>query len=180
MTYRRFEELPVWADAIDLAVRTFAFSSTGSPRQYTGLRNQLEWAVVPISNNIAEGFERRTNQKLLTFLYIARGSAGEVRSMFTLLERLPGSSAEADEVVRPKAAVEGVSRQLGRWIESIKDSGFRGTRARTSGVGQAEADAQRRWEFLEQIDHYKMENTRRCFGSLSDEGTVNPEADEGS
>ena len=34
-----------------------------------------------MANNIAEGFERGTTNELLTFLYIARGSAGEVRSM---------------------------------------------------------------------------------------------------
>jgi hypothetical protein len=39
------------------------------------------------ANNIAEGFERGTTNELLAFLYIARGSAGEVRSMLCLLER---------------------------------------------------------------------------------------------
>jgi four helix bundle protein len=54
------------------------------------LRDQLERAAVSVSNNIAEGFERGTTQELLTFLYIARGSCGEVRSMPSLLEHLPG------------------------------------------------------------------------------------------
>ena len=42
-----------------------------------------------VSNNIAEGFERGTTAELLQFLYIARGSAGEVRSMLVLFERRP-------------------------------------------------------------------------------------------
>ena len=41
-----------------------------------------------MSNNIAEGFERGTTAELLTFLYIARGSAGEVRSMLQFMDRL--------------------------------------------------------------------------------------------
>jgi four helix bundle protein len=87
--YRRFEELPVWQAAIDLAVRTFALTARPCFRGHGGTRNQLENAVVSISNNIAEGFERGTTNELVSFIYISRGSAGETRSMFCLLERLP-------------------------------------------------------------------------------------------
>jgi four helix bundle protein len=80
--------LPVWRDAIELAVQVYALTSSSSFKGQASLRNQIERATVSISNNIAEGFERGTTQELLTFLYIARGSAGEVRSMLCLLERL--------------------------------------------------------------------------------------------
>src|SRR5580765_5720836 len=89
MKYKCFEDLPVWKDAIELALRVFALTAKPCFRGHGGTRNQLENAVVSISNNIAEGFERGTTQELLTFLYISRGSAGEVRSMLHLLERLP-------------------------------------------------------------------------------------------
>src|SRR5262252_8081010 len=90
MKYRRFEELPVWKDAIELAVRTFALTANPCFRGHAGTRNQLENAVVSISNNVAEGFERGTTQETLTFIYVARGSAGETRSMYRFLERAPG------------------------------------------------------------------------------------------
>ena len=45
------------------------------------LRDQLERAALSVSKNIAEGFERGTTNELLCFIYIARGSAGEVRSI---------------------------------------------------------------------------------------------------
>ncbi|HXM49861.1 MAG TPA: four helix bundle protein [Pyrinomonadaceae bacterium] len=89
MKYNRFEELPVWKAAIELAVGVFALTGKPTFKSYASLRNQLERAAVSISNNIAEGFERGTTPELLTFIYISRGSAGETRSMLCLLERLP-------------------------------------------------------------------------------------------
>ena len=92
MKYSRFEELPVWKDAIELAVRIFELTSQPEFKGYYGLKDQLERAGVSVSNNIAEGFERGSTQETLTFLYISKGSSGEVRSLTYLLERLPSSN----------------------------------------------------------------------------------------
>lgn len=88
MKYSRFEELPVWNAAIELAVRVYDLTRRPHFKGRYSLRDQLERAAVSVSNNIAEGFERGTTQELLNFIYIARGSSGEVRSMLCLLERL--------------------------------------------------------------------------------------------
>src|SRR5215510_7070357 len=89
MKYERFEDLPVWKDAIELAVQVYALTADDAFKGQASLRDQLERAAVSVSNNIAEGFERGTTQELITFLYIARGSAGEVRSMLLLLIHMP-------------------------------------------------------------------------------------------
>jgi four helix bundle protein len=159
MAYRRFEDLPVWNDAIDLAIRTFAFTSTGCLKGFAGLRDQLERAVVSISNNIAEGFERGTNEELLTFLYIARGSAGEVRSMLCLIGRL--TESESPEAIRQLGTrTESVSRQLGGWIESIKNSGFKGTRYQSETTRKADHDMHRREAFLRELQRVQDEAKR--------------------
>lgn len=88
MTYQRFEDLPVWKDAIELAVKVYELTEKEKFKGKHSLKDQIERAAVSVSNNIAEGFERGTTQELLTFLYIARGSAGEVRSMLCLFERI--------------------------------------------------------------------------------------------
>ena len=92
MKYNRFEELPAWQDAIQLAVNVYTLTSRTQARPYRSLRDQIERAAMSVSNNIAEGFERGTTQETLTFLYIARGSCSETRSVLCLCERLAAFS----------------------------------------------------------------------------------------
>ena len=122
MIYHTFEELPVWRAAIDLAVEIFNWGDRGAFRSHQGLRDQIERAVLSISNNIAEGFERGTHEELLTFLYYARGSAGEVRSMLAFLSRADGWSNDRDDIGRLQRIALSVSRQLGSWLEPLKNS----------------------------------------------------------
>src|SRR6185503_18962604 len=112
MRYQRFEDLPVWNTAIDLAVSVFALTAYPQFKSQHSLRDQLERAAVSVSNNIAEGFERGTNNELLMFLYIARGSAGEVRSMCSLLDRLPSFADLKFHLNLLKSRGESCSKQL--------------------------------------------------------------------
>ena len=86
-TYKRFEDLPVWQTAATLYEKCDDFLEHAPSRMRYPVRDQLERAALSVSNNIAEGFERGTKSELLNFLYIARGSAAEVRSMLTVLLR---------------------------------------------------------------------------------------------
>lgn len=56
MKYKRFEELPVWRAAIDLAIETYALTEKPLFSGHFSLRDQIQRAAVSISNNIAEGF----------------------------------------------------------------------------------------------------------------------------
>ena len=62
MNYKNFEDLPVWQDAIELAVCVYEFTALPQFKGYYSLKDQLERASVSISNNIAEGFERGTTR----------------------------------------------------------------------------------------------------------------------
>src|SRR6266542_1515787 len=118
MQYKRFEDLPVWRDSAELARSMYEFTALEPFRRHPGLRHQLERAGLSVSNNIAEGFERGTNNELLAFLYIARGSAGEVRSMLSLLERIRLFQESNTEIKALKEKAETCSRQLKGWIRS--------------------------------------------------------------
>ncbi len=151
MNYKRFEDLPVWNAAIDLAVEIYAVTEQNHFRRRRSLRDQIERAAVSVSNNIAEGFERGTNNELLAFLYIARGSAGEVRSMLCLLERIPAFRSLNSEFGALKKKAESCSRQLKAWAHSLQNSNFKGERhvnQRTRRLDQAARD---REEFLKEL-----------------------------
>jgi len=151
LRYQRFEELPVWNDAIDLTIRLFQLLEKGQLSRIGDLKNQLERAAISISNNIAEGFERGTNDELIAFLYISRGSAGEVRSMLHLLKRLSGKPELDRQLEELIGGVERISRQLGGWVESLRDSPFRGTRSQNAQTRKAAEVAKRRDDFAAKL-----------------------------
>ena len=155
MKYTRFEDLPVWKDAIELAVRTFALTAKSCFRGHAGTRNQLENAVVSISNNIAEGFERGTTQELLTFIYISRGSAGETRSMYCLVNRLPQFGDFRSEISDLKSRAESISRQLRAWADSLQNTDIRGTRYLTDKSRRADKLRSERQEFLAELEQIR-------------------------
>ena len=155
MKYSRFEELPVWKAAIEVAVQIYDLTSRPVFKGRYSLRDQIERAAVSISNNIAEGFERGTTQELLTFLYISRGSCGEVRSMLCLLERLPVFDDLKFEISNLKLSPEGVSRQLRAWADFLQNSEVRGQRYLTNKTKGKSKEAREREKFLKELDQIK-------------------------
>ena len=79
-------------------------------------RDQILKAALSVSNNIAEGFERKSNKEWVYFLYVAKGSCGEVRSMLVLAEdQKMISKTEMEEM---KKMAMSVSKMIGALIAS--------------------------------------------------------------
>jgi four helix bundle protein len=128
MKFERFEDLPVWKDAIDLAVRVYILTKDRFFNQPGDLRGQMRRASLSVSNNIAEGFERGTTAELLAFLYISRGSCGETRSMLLFTERFPEAAHLKSEISSLKALAESCSRQVRAWANNLQNSDIKGQR----------------------------------------------------
>ena len=126
--YKRFEDLPVWNAAIRLAADVFRLTSDPVFKYRGDLVNQIRRAALSISNNIAEGFERGTTSDRINFLYIARGSAGETRSMLRFAVLLDGLSAKEPDIAAIVSQCEAVSRQLHGWIDTLKNTEIQGER----------------------------------------------------
>jgi len=151
MKYERFEDLPVWQAASNLAVRVFTMGERTALRSHRSLRDQVERAALSVSNNIAEGFERGTTNELLTFLYIARGSSGEVRSMLCVMDRMAAFSDLKSEISDLRSLAESISRQLRGWAQHLQDTPIRGQRHVTYKSRQIDQARRDRNEFLREL-----------------------------
>jgi len=80
----RFEDLDAWKVGRELANLIYAYGRETPMGKDFGFKDQIQRAAVSVMNNIAEGFERGSNKDFAKFLFIARGSVGEVRSMLYL------------------------------------------------------------------------------------------------
>ena len=118
--YERFEDLPVWQEAARLYNLALDLLQAQNVRLGPGWRLQFERAALSVSSNIAEGFERLTPGELRNFLVIARGSAGEVRSMVGIIVRRAEVRPHAARLHEIRTIAESCTRQLGAWLQTIK------------------------------------------------------------
>jgi four helix bundle protein len=151
MKYKRFEELPVWNDAIALFEQLVPMLNERAFNNKGDLRSQLSRAVLSVSNNIAEGFERGTTSELITFLYIARGSAGEVRSMLSLCERLGDFDHLKSDISNLKLKAEEIARQLRGWADSLQKSEITGQRYLTDATKNRYDQKSRAEAFMQKL-----------------------------
>ena len=126
--YQHFEELPVWQESKRLYNRVLDLLEQPGVPLTPGLRNQLERAALSISNNIAEGFERATTSELQSFIAIARGSAGEVRSMIAVVHDRTRLKRWRPSLQGIRELAESCARQLTGWARAIEGLPFEGRR----------------------------------------------------
>ncbi len=154
MTYERFEDLPVWQAGQDLALRVYHLTDDRSFAIQGDLADQLRRASLSVSNNVAEGFERGSTAELVQFLYYARGSAGEVRSMLRYCARDPRFEHLKSQIANLIPLAESCSRQIRAWADSLQNTDIKGqrhlndqTRSAFDKHRRAEAFRQRLAEF---------------------------------
>ena len=85
MKFERFEDIIAWQKAKELAI--LLYKEFTESKDF-GFKDQIQRAGISIMNNIAEGYERKTNNEFKHFLFMAKGSCGEVRSMLYLAKEL--------------------------------------------------------------------------------------------
>ncbi len=103
-----FEDLRIWQDARVLVKQIYTDFSGN--RDY-GFRDQIQRAGVSIMNNIAEGFERHSDKEFAHFLNIAKGSSGEVRSMYYAAEDL--NYANKEQAGERREFAKSISKGIG-------------------------------------------------------------------
>ena len=115
---RKFEEIPVWQKARELCKRIYPLTKQKPFCCDHGLVDQITRASVSVLSNIAEGVERGSTAELLQFLFIAKGSAGEVRAQLYVAQDQNYISDKESEELRNVS--QEISYQLSNWIKSMQ------------------------------------------------------------
>jgi len=85
MKIENFEDIIAWQKSNELTLAIYSFFKTCMDYSF---KDQIQRAAISTMNNIAEGYERRTNKEFKNFLYVSKGSCGEVRSMVYIALKL--------------------------------------------------------------------------------------------
>ena len=125
-TIQTFEDLICWQKARLLTKEIYKiFKDLNIQKiQDRGLQDQIQRASVSIMSNIAEGFERGTKQEFLNYLFIAKGSAGEVRAQLYVALDAGYLNIETFKYLN-SLAIE-CSRLLSSFITKVKVSEVKG------------------------------------------------------
>ncbi len=87
--FNKIEEIHVWKEAIELTEKVYETVNKNNKLQRDfSLAEQLKKSAISIPSNIAEGFERESNKEFIRFLYIAKGSCGELRTQIYIAKKL--------------------------------------------------------------------------------------------
>lgn len=111
----------IWQKAIEFAKEIYLITERKGLKTDFGLKGQMRDSAVSISNNIAEGFERRSRKEYLNFLNIAKGSAGEIRSQLYVAYEVGYLNHEELDDLRDKARF--LSGSISNHAKSIFDAG---------------------------------------------------------
>ncbi len=120
----KFEDLTIWKDAFEFCIWLNQLVNSTDLKQDFSLRNQIEASAGSVMDNIAEGFERQGNKEFIRFLFIAKGSLGEVRSQ---LYRLKVKGYISDSVFTEKTdSLIITGKKINRLISYLKESEHKG------------------------------------------------------
>lgn len=125
-TIEKFEDIEAWKLAREVTRLIYATTSAGSFAKDYALCNQIRRASISIVSNIAEGFERSGTKEFISFLSIAKGSCGEVRSqLYIALDQLYLDEAEFNKISHKLIET---SRVIAGFMRYLQQTDLRGNK----------------------------------------------------
>ena len=118
MRIERFEDLEVWKLSREITHRIYSITESDKFIRDFDLKRQIRRASISVMANISEGFERRSNKEFVQFLFIAKGSAGEVRSQLYVARDLNYISNIDFKDLKDK--IEIISKSLSGFIKYLR------------------------------------------------------------
>ena len=114
MKIRKFEELNIWKLALKITKDIYDFTAKKEFSRDFGLRDQVRRAIISVSSNIVEGFEKNNNNEFIRFLKIAKGSAGEARNQLYIALAIDYITKNEFEKINKE--LENLAGQIGGFI----------------------------------------------------------------
>ena len=125
-TVRRFEDLEIWQKARILCRIIHKFTQKEKFSGDYKLISQSKGSSGSVMDNIAEGFERGGNKEFIQFLYISKGSTGEIRSQ--LYRALDNEYITEEEFNEAYNIAEEIGKMEGSFIKYLQNSDIKGTK----------------------------------------------------
>ncbi|MGM9819738.1 MAG: four helix bundle protein [Candidatus Onthomorpha sp.] len=130
-----FEELTIYQNSRKLAKQVYDITRQGYFRYDTRFVQQIRASSGSISDNIAEGFERQGNKEFKQFLYIAKGSCGELRSQIN--RAYDAGFINQETYNQMYNDCKKLSAGILHFIQSLKESDFKGSKYNPSTLSNS-------------------------------------------
>jgi len=114
MKIKKFEELNIWKLSLKITKEIYDLAIKKDFSKDFKLRDQIKGAIISVSSNIVEGFEKNNNSEFIRFLKIAKGSAGEVRNQLYIALAVKYINQEEFEKINKE--LEDLAAQIGGFI----------------------------------------------------------------
>jgi four helix bundle protein len=129
---RKFEDLEIWQKARELNQKIYPILLSLQETRSFELKSQLDGAAGSAMDNISEGFERDGNRKFLQFLYISKGSVGEVRSQLYRAFDRELISKEIFESLQNDCNI--LAAKIANFISYLQNSNYRGNKYKSRNI----------------------------------------------
>ena len=133
-----FEELAIFQKARELSKKIYPITQRGEFKYDTRFVQQIRVSAGSIMDNIAEGFERTGNKEFLNFLYIAKGSCGEVRSQLIRANDLGYMTKEEYDELYTECRK--LSAGIMNFIKEIRTSDYAGAKYKEFNGSKVQED----------------------------------------
>lgn len=118
MKITRFEDLGIWKLSLKITKEIYDITSKREFVKDFGLRDQIRRAIISVSSNIVEGFEKNNNNEFIRFLKMSKGSIGEVRNQLHIALAIKYiTRGEFDHIYEE---TETLSKQIGGFIAYLE------------------------------------------------------------
>jgi four helix bundle protein len=115
---KNFEELDIWKHGCQLAVDIYRETDKEPFARDFGLRDQIRDSAVSIPSNTSEGKERETLRELIRYLYIAKGSAAELKTQLYSAQKVGYLNFDINLDLNTRATT--LPKNIGSFVRKLK------------------------------------------------------------